>query len=89
MNKKILSRVVTPTVLLFLFQFGQCVFAGGLYISEVASPASVGTAGVFNVVNNVEASSAFTNPAGMTGLKEDQRLGGLQLIVPNRPRSTF
>ena len=82
MNKKILRHVVTPTILILLFQFGQCAFAGGLYISEVASPTSVGTAGVFNVVNNVEASSAFTNPAGMTGLKEDQKMGGLQLLVP-------
>lgn len=81
-NKKILRHVVAPTILVLLFQFGQCAFAGGLYISEVASPTSVGTAGVFNAVNNVDASSAFTNPAGMTGLKGDQRLGGLQLIVP-------
>lgn len=70
------------SLLVLLLQFSQSVLAGGLYLSEVGSPATVGTAGVFNVVNNVEASSAFTNPAGMTGLKEDQKMGGLQLLVP-------
>ncbi|MEE9596565.1 MAG: outer membrane protein transport protein, partial [Acidiferrobacterales bacterium] len=82
MNRKILRRVFCPSLAVLLFQFSQSVFAGGLYISEGASPASVGTAGVFNVVNNVEASSAFTNPAGMTGLKEDQTMIGLQLAIP-------
>ncbi len=82
MNKKILRRVFCPSLAVLLLQFSQSVLAGGLYISEVGSPATVGTAGVFNVVNTVEASSAFTNPAGMTGLKDDQMMGGLQLLVP-------
>ena len=82
MRKQNLRRVISLSLAVLLFQFGQCAFAGGLYISEIGSPASVGTAGVANVVNNEEASSAFTNPAGMTGLKEDAMMGALQLAVP-------
>ena len=82
MRKQSLRRVISFSLAVLLFQFSQSVFAAGLYISEIASPASVGTAGVANVVNTVEASSAFTNPAGMTGLEENQMLGGLQLAIP-------
>ncbi len=82
MRKQSLRRVISFSLAVLLFQFGQCAFTAGLYISEIGSPASVGTAGVGNVVNNVEASSAFTNPAGMTGLKGDAMMGGLQLLVP-------
>ncbi len=82
MRKQSLRRVISFSLAVLLFQFSQSVFAAGLYISEIASPASVGTAGVFNVVNTIEASSAFTNPAGMTGLEGDQMLGGLQLAIP-------
>ena len=82
MCKQSLRRVISLSLAVLLFQFGQCAFAAGLYISEIGSPASVGTAGVGNVVNNVEASSAFTNPAGMTGLEQDAMMGALQLAVP-------
>ena len=81
MYNKILHGIISSSLTLFLFHFNHDTFAAAFYISEVASPATVGTAGVFNVVNTVEPSSAFTNPAGMTGLKEDAKLGGLQLII--------
>ncbi len=58
-------------------------FAGGLYLSEIGTPASLGTAGAANVVNNVSADAVFTNPAGMTGIKKDSILSGLQLVVPS------
>ena len=35
-----------------------------------------------NTTNNFGADSAFTNPAGMTGLKQDMVVGGFQLVVP-------
>ncbi len=57
-------------------------FAGGLYLSEIGTPVSLGTAGVGNVVNNASADAAFTNPAGMTGVRQDSMLGGLQVLVP-------
>ena len=57
-------------------------FAAALYLSEIGTPISVGTAGVANVTNTVGADSVFTNPAGMIGLDDDQVLGGVQLLVP-------
>jgi long-chain fatty acid transport protein len=54
-----------------------------LNLSAIASPASVGTAGAANVVNNEGPDSSFTNPAGMTGLDVDTFLAGIQALIPN------
>ena len=56
--------------------------AAGFYISEIGTPGSLGTAGVANPVNRISADSSWTNPAGMTGLKQDEILAGFQVIVP-------
>jgi hypothetical protein len=56
------------------------IFAGGIYLTELGTPVSLATAGVWNVVNNVSPDSAFTNPAGMTGVKQDSTLGGVQAL---------
>jgi long-chain fatty acid transport protein len=56
--------------------------AAGFYISEVGTPGSLGTAGVANPVNTISADSSWTNPAGMTGLQQDEMLAGLQVVVP-------
>ncbi len=56
--------------------------AGGIYLSEIGSPNSLGTAASGNVTNRDIADSAWTNPAGMTGLDESQMLTGLQVLVP-------
>lgn len=63
--------------------FNSNLFAAGLYHSHIASPGSLGTAGVANVTNNWGTDSAWTNPAGMTGLKKDQVMVGMQVIAPN------
>ena len=55
--------------------------AAGFYISEVGTPGSLGTAGVANTVNTYSADAAWTNPAGMTGLKEDEMLTGFQIHI--------
>ena len=57
-------------------------FAGGFYLPEIATPGSVGTAGVANVTNVDDASSAFTNPAGMTYLKNDEVQAGMEVLIP-------
>jgi len=62
--------------------FAQTAGAGGFYVSELGTPGSLGTAGVANVTNNFGVDSAWTNPAGMTGVKEDAGVAGVQLIVP-------
>ncbi|NOQ90543.1 MAG: hypothetical protein GQ549_06330 [Gammaproteobacteria bacterium] len=60
----------------------QSVQAAGFYLSEIGTPGSLGTAGVGNPVNTVGADSAWTNPAGMTSLQEDQLFAGAQVVIP-------
>jgi long-chain fatty acid transport protein len=57
--------------------------AAGFYLSEVGTPASVGTAGVGTTTNNRFADAAWTNPAAMTGIETDHVLGGMQLVIPS------
>ena len=60
----------------------QAAPAAGFYISEVGTPGSLGTAGVANPVNTKTADSSWTNPAGMTGLQQDDMLAGVQVLLP-------
>ncbi len=60
----------------------QSAGAAGFYIPEVGTPTSLGTGGVSNPTNTYHADSAWTNPAGMTGLERDSMLAGLQVVVP-------
>ncbi len=80
------GKRITWALCSFFLVITMCIchqaFAGGLYLSELASPGSVGTAGVLNVVNNKTADAAYTNPAGMTGIKKDAFMGGIQLLLP-------
>ena len=59
------------------------VHAAAFYISEFGTPGSLGTAGVANTTNTFGADSAFTNPAGMTGLEQDNIVGGMQVLIPD------
>jgi len=56
--------------------------AAGFYITEIGTPGSLGTAGAANPTNTYHADSAWTNPAGMTGLDEDRIVAGLQVVAP-------
>ena len=71
---------VTRAAILFILS--PTAPAGGFYISELGTPGSLGTAGSANPTNNFSADAAFTNPAGMTGIKEDHALGGMQVVIP-------
>ncbi len=73
------ARVIIGFAVLLLTQSAQ---AAGFYISEVGTPGSLGTAGVANPVNTFSADSSWTNPAGMTGLQQDEMLAGMQVLVP-------
>ncbi len=79
-NRLRLTRALLATGLLSLIT--PSVQAAGFYISEVGTPGSLGTAGVANPVNTISADSSWTNPAGMTGLQQDEVLAGLQVLVP-------
>ena len=65
-----------------LLLISNSIFAAGFYISEIGTPGSLGTAGVANTVNNFGADSAWTNPAGMTGLDHSQFVSGMQMVAP-------
>ncbi len=59
------------------------VFAGALYLSEMGTPISVGTAGVGGVTNTYGPDSVYTNPAGMTGINGTKIIGGSQVLLPS------
>lgn len=73
---------ITFMVSILLLCITTPTFAAALYLSEVGTPISVGTAGVANVTNTIGADSAVTNPAGMIGLEEDKVLAGVQVLLP-------
>ncbi len=56
--------------------------AGGIYLSEIGTPNSLGTASAANVTNRESPDASWTNPAGMTGMDRAQAFGGIQLLVP-------
>jgi long-chain fatty acid transport protein len=75
----IAPRTLSGCAALLLAQLAQ---AAGFYISEVGTPGSLGTAGVVNPVNTKGADSSWTNPAGMTGLQQDEIITGMQIVAP-------
>lgn len=77
------NRIVYPLILAAVaWPITQNAAAAGFYLSEVGSPASLGTGGVANPTNTGHADAAWTNPAGMTGLEHDSLLAGLQIVAP-------
>ena len=78
MNK--INKNLAVVVSCFL---AQPVMAGGFYISEIGTPASLGTAGAANVTNTIGPDSSWTNPAGMTGLDTNQVMAGFQVVTAN------
>jgi len=74
-------KVIASIVLLTLISI-QNSHAAGFYLCEIGTPASLGTACAANVTNTFSADTAWTNPAGMTALKEDSKLVGAQIIFP-------
>ena len=72
-------RLFIGCTALLLPQFAQ---SAGFYISEIGTPGSLGTAGVANTTNTFSADASWTNPAGMTGVQQDEILAGFQLLAP-------
>jgi long-chain fatty acid transport protein len=58
------------------------VHAAAFYLTQIGTPGSLGTAGAANPTNTFGADSAWTNPAGMTGLDKDAFVVGMQLVAP-------
>ena len=82
MDRVLRKWSLTAFLVTILILFSQNTFAGGFYLPEIATPGSVGTAGVTNVTNVDDASSAFTNPAGMTYREKDEVLNGMEVLIP-------
>jgi long-chain fatty acid transport protein len=82
MNKKYIKLFHFLSLVLMIVLYNYSAFGAGAYLSEIGTPGSVGTAGVLNVTNNMDASSAFTQPAGMTALEKDEIRSGMQLLIP-------
>jgi long-chain fatty acid transport protein len=66
-------------VLVGILVFGAEVGAGGLYLYEVGSP-DVGMAGAGYAARAEDAATVFTNPAGMTRLKQPTVMVGAQAM---------
>ena len=82
MGKILFKWSFSISLVTVLLLCSQNTFAGGFYLPEIATPGSVGTAGVANVTNVDDASSAFTNPAGMTYRKNDEVQAGMEVLIP-------
>ena len=75
--------IIKTIFFLITFIFFTNVYSAGFYITQLATPGSVGTAGVINVTNTFSADSAWTNPAAMTALNDEYTLGqGVQILFP-------
>jgi len=76
-----MNRWRTRVGLAGLAMLGSTVgHAAGFYISELGTPASVGTAGAANVTNNFGPDSAWANPAGLTSVEDGVMTAGLQIV---------
>jgi long-chain fatty acid transport protein len=81
------------TVILLAFLITSSAQAGGLYLYELGTP-DVGAAAAGWAARAQDASTVFTNPAGMTRLEKSQLLVGIQPIYlhaefsPNADTST-
>jgi len=82
MDRKMMKVLLGIFLVTIFSLYSQTTFAGGFYLPEIATPGSVGTAGVANVTNVDDASSAYTNPAGMTYLKKDEVQTGMEVLIP-------
>jgi long-chain fatty acid transport protein len=72
----------TLLALIAVFVLGEEVGAGGLYLYEVGSP-EVGMAGAGYAARAEDAATAFTNPAGMTRLRQPTMMAGAQAMYLN------
>jgi len=75
----VVQRAALAAILFIGFSMAH---GAGFYISEVGTPGSLGTAGVANPTNTRGADSAWTNPAAMTYLQQNEILAGTQLVLP-------
>jgi long-chain fatty acid transport protein len=81
MNRQKLITILCCAVLAAVFTGGSA-WAGGISLYEFGSP-DVGLAAAGYAARAQDASTVFTNPAGMSRLEKSQVLGGLQALYGN------
>ncbi len=88
-----MKRTVSVACLLLLIGSSPLVFAGGVFLYEVGTP-DVGLAAAGWAARAEDASTVLTNPAGMTRLKKNDLMLGMQALyaslqfTPNANTST-
>ena len=81
MKRSEMSRVICLAFLAIVL-VGGSAHAGGIMLYEFGSP-DVGMAAAGYAARAQDASTVFTNPAGMSRLEKSQVLGGLQALYGN------
>ena len=81
MGRKGSINILCFMLLVSVFSSGS-VYAGGISLYEMGSP-DVGLAAAGYAARAQDASTVFTNPAGMSRLDKSQLLGGLQALYGN------
>ena len=81
MKRSALFKVIGLVVLVLAF-VGGTAHAGGISLYEFGSN-DVGLAAAGYAARAQDASTVFTNPAGMSRLEKSQVLGGLQALYGN------
>jgi long-chain fatty acid transport protein len=80
MTKRFLSYFLALATLgLSSLALPSIAWAGGVFLSELGTPDSLGTAGVGNVTNDRNASAIAMNPAGLSAIEDKEWLVGAQV----------
>jgi long-chain fatty acid transport protein len=74
--------LISILITLMTCLYSVSALAGGLWLYEMATP-DMGTASAGRAALASDASTVFSNPAGMTRLEGSQIFGGLQVVIPN------
>lgn len=82
MKRLTITEIFSVLILTALFFASGRAFAGGIALYEFGTP-DVGLAAAGCAARAQEASTVFTNPAGMSRLDKSQLLGGLQVLNGN------
>jgi len=82
MKRSALFRIMAIAILATVLAGGGSAHAGGIMLYEFGSP-DVGLAAAGYAARAQDASTVFTNPAGMSRLEKSQVTGGLQALYAN------
>ena len=80
MNNRIMHALRGVLTCMAVSLVTESTLAAGFYLTEVGIPGSLGSDGTVNPTNTTGADSAWTNPASMTGLEQDQTFAGMTLL---------